>query len=122
MLEMRFLALLTDGFGAGSGIAQYNRDFLSAIAASASTKLIVAIPRFGRVEVADLPERLSQLGPAPSRTAYAARAFSAALTRGPFEIVFCGHLYMAPLAAAVARFLRIPLWLQLHGIEAWQPP
>jgi phosphatidylinositol alpha-1,6-mannosyltransferase len=28
---------------------------------------------------------------------------------------------MAPLGAAIARFLGLPLWLQLHGVEAWEP-
>jgi phosphatidylinositol alpha-1,6-mannosyltransferase len=28
---------------------------------------------------------------------------------------------MAPLAAIVARGLGVPLWLQLHGTEAWEP-
>jgi phosphatidyl-myo-inositol dimannoside synthase len=34
--------------------------------------------------------------------------------------VFCGHLFMAPLAAAIAKLLRIPLWAQVHGVEAWK--
>jgi phosphatidylinositol alpha-1,6-mannosyltransferase len=29
---------------------------------------------------------------------------------------------MAPLAALLARLLRAKLWVQLHGVEAWQPP
>jgi phosphatidylinositol alpha-1,6-mannosyltransferase len=29
-------------------------------------------------------------------------------------------LAMAPVAAALATFLRAPLWIQVHGIEAWQ--
>jgi phosphatidylinositol alpha-1,6-mannosyltransferase len=45
-----------------------------------------------------------------------------ALTHGPFDLVFCGHLYMSPLAAGVARVLEVPLWLQLHGVEAWKRP
>jgi phosphatidyl-myo-inositol dimannoside synthase len=34
--------------------------------------------------------------------------------------VFCGHLHLSPLAALLSRFLRAPLWLQLHGWEAWE--
>src|SRR5262249_24101434 len=40
---------------------------------------------------------------------------------GPYDVVFCGHLHMAPLGAAIARLLGLPLWLQLHGVEAWGP-
>src|SRR5262249_48925158 len=40
---------------------------------------------------------------------------------GSFDVVFCGHLFMAPLAAAIARLIRARLWVQVHGIEAWRP-
>jgi phosphatidylinositol alpha-1,6-mannosyltransferase len=36
-------------------------------------------------------------------------------------VVFCGHLNLAPLAAVVARLINAPLWVQLHGQEAWEP-
>jgi phosphatidylinositol alpha-1,6-mannosyltransferase len=35
-------------------------------------------------------------------------------------LIFCGHLFMAPLAAVIAQVLRVPLWVQVHGIEAWR--
>jgi phosphatidylinositol alpha-1,6-mannosyltransferase len=38
------------------------------------------------------------------------------------DIVMCGHLYLTPLAAAIARVKRAKLIVQLHGIEAWQRP
>ena len=34
-------------------------------------------------------------------------------------MVFCGHLFMAPLAAVIARVLSVPLWVQIHGVDAW---
>jgi len=37
-------------------------------------------------------------------------------------MVFCGHLYMAPLAVLVARWHRARLIVQMHGIEAWSRP
>ena len=37
----------------------------------------------------------------------------------PVNIVLCGHLAMAPLAAAIAS-VRAPLWVQVFGIEAWE--
>ena len=27
---------------------------------------------------------------------------------------------MAPLAAVIAKLLRAPLWVQVHGVEAWE--
>ena len=38
------------------------------------------------------------------------------------DVVFCGTLFMAPLAAKVARFKGAKLILQTHGIEAWSRP
>jgi phosphatidylinositol alpha-1,6-mannosyltransferase len=38
-----------------------------------------------------------------------------------FDAVFCGHLNAVPLGASIARFMRKPLWVQVHGIDAWEP-
>jgi phosphatidylinositol alpha-1,6-mannosyltransferase len=47
-------------------------------------------------------------------------AFRATLAERPVQVVFCGHLYMAPLAAGIAKLLGARLWVQVHGIEAWK--
>jgi hypothetical protein len=39
--------------------------------------------------------------------------------REKFDAVFCGQLNAVPLAAAIASLWRVPLWAQVHGIEAW---
>jgi phosphatidylinositol alpha-1,6-mannosyltransferase len=36
--------------------------------------------------------------------------------------VFCGHLFMAPLAAMAARLAGARLVIQTHGVEAWPRP
>jgi phosphatidyl-myo-inositol dimannoside synthase len=48
-------------------------------------------------------------------------AMRAAL-RARIDIVFCGHLYMAPLAGLIARVKRAKLVVQTHGLEAWTRP
>ena len=40
----------------------------------------------------------------------------------PVDLVFCGHLFMAPLAALIARLKGAKLIVQTHGIEAWPRP
>lgn len=117
---MRVLALVTDAFGGLGGIAQYNRDFLTALAKSDSVEKIIVLIRAGHAKPADLPEKLTQLAPQGNKLAYAAKAMRVAAAHGPFDMIFCGHLYMAPLAALLSAALRIPYWLQIHGIEAWQ--
>ncbi|KAB2846130.1 MAG: glycosyltransferase family 4 protein, partial [Hyphomicrobiaceae bacterium] len=116
---MRLLALITDGFGAGGGIARYNRDLMHALALSSRVSRVVALPRFGSEMASDLPRGVVQLPAAGHRLAWIARAMAEA-AKQRFDAVFCGHMNAAPFASLLARSLRLPLWLQAHGIEAWQ--
>ena len=38
------------------------------------------------------------------------------------DAVFCGHLFLAPLALLIARLKQAKLIIQMHGVEAWQRP
>jgi phosphatidylinositol alpha-1,6-mannosyltransferase len=114
------LALVGHAFGAAGGVAQYNRDFLSALAASGAAGEIEILPREAGAGAAT-PAGIVQHAPIRGRAAYAAGAIARVLRR-PADIVFCGHLYMAPLAAAVARLARAKLIVQTHGVEAWRRP
>ena len=117
---LRILALVTDAFGGNGGIAQYNRDFLSALATCDRVEDVIVLPRFSARSVGSLPTCVRQLRPVESKLAYSFAAFWTAVRYQPIDLVFCGHLFMAPLAAVIARALRVPLWVQVHGIEAWR--
>ncbi|MGE0257745.1 MAG: glycosyltransferase family 4 protein [Alphaproteobacteria bacterium] len=114
------LALVTDAFGGTGGIAQYNRDFLAVLAASPRFAALAVAPRHAG-EPVETPERITQTRPRGGRLRYVLRVAGAALRQRP-DIVFCGHLHLAPLAAAVARLARARLILQTHGIEVWPAP
>jgi phosphatidylinositol alpha-1,6-mannosyltransferase len=116
------LALVTDAFGGRGGIAQYNRDFLVAAADSGSVSAILALPRNAPAD-GERPARatIMQTGARRWRSTYALAAAKAALLMRP-RIVFCGHLYMAPLAATVSRLVGARLVVQAHGIDAWRRP
>jgi len=116
------LALITDGFGGSGGIAQYNRDLIKALTLCPGVERIVVLPRLGEADAATLPASVCQLKPQRNAAIYSLAAIKAALTLGPFDAVFCGHLHLAPLARFLASVLRVPLWLQLHGWEAWGVP
>lgn len=120
--RLRILALVTDAFGAGGGIAQYNRDLLGALDATDSVEEIVVLPRSGSPTPGSLPGKVRLLEPRIGKLAWAWATVRAAWTGRPFDVVFCGHLFSAPVAALAARIVRAPLWLQLHGIEAWDRP
>jgi phosphatidyl-myo-inositol dimannoside synthase len=122
--ELAVLALVTDAFGARGGIAQYNRDFLSALAAAGPQGVVVpsitVVPRHAPDQVIT-PTGIQQMPPRAGWVAYSLMAVAVALTRH-VDLVFCGHLYMAPLAALIARLKSAKLVIQVHGIEAWPRP
>src|SRR5262245_52131257 len=116
---MRLLALVTDAFGMSGGIARFNQDLMAALSRSTAISEVVLLPRFAETSAAT-PAKVYQLAPSPGCAAWSARTFAAAARRR-VDIVFCGHLNAVPLAAAIAALRRVPLWVQVHGIEAWQP-
>ena len=118
---MRVLALITEGFGGSSGIAQYNRDLLQALSCAQRVREVVVLPRAGAC-AATPPDKIRQLAATPGKIAYVRRALSTALRQGPFDVIFCGHMHYAPVAAALAPMTGARIWLQAHGIDAWSRP
>ena len=124
---MRILFALHEAFGARGGIAQFNRDFLTAAANSSHVTEIVAVPRYMPDPPGPLPPRLDWVtGGVGGKVAYVPALLAAARRRGPFDAVLCGNLRLLPaawLARRVARHGRA-LWLVLvaHGIDVWTPP
>lgn len=99
---MKILMLVTDAYGAGGGIAQANRDLIETLA-ELKHELVV----------------LSRNG--TNRILYSLKVFMA-VKKERFDLIFCGHLFMSPLAFLVSKILQVPYWLHLHGIEAWDRP
>lgn len=118
---MKVLALVSEAYGAGGGIAQYNRDVFAAMARSGQRPTIDVLPRRARADARPRPEGVRQHQSRPGKAAYALGAGLFALRTRP-DIIFCGHLFMAPLAATVARLTGARLLIQLHGIEIWEQP
>ncbi len=119
---MKVLALVTDAFGGYGGISQYNRDFLTALAQSPLIDEVVVMPRVGKADEGERPPKIKQLAPAHSKAVYSLSVLHAAKHDRSFDLVFCGHIYATPLGAFVAKMLGVPLWLQTHGIDAWERP
>src|SRR5215467_1273629 len=115
----KVLAFVTDAFGGRGGIAQYNRDLLGALADTGTVSVRV-LPRLAP-DPAAIPAAISQEAARLHRIRYGISALRAALSERP-DIVFCGHLHMAPLCLLIARLMRAKLIVQMHGIEAWRSP
>jgi phosphatidylinositol alpha-1,6-mannosyltransferase len=118
-VQFRALALVTDSFAGDGGIAEYNRQFLCALAACDWIGEVSVLPRLRATSSRELPPGLTELGPVTNKLAYSFVALRTAITRR-IDIIFCGHIFMVPLGAAIARLIRAPLWVQAHGIDAWK--
>ncbi len=117
---MRVLALAQDGFGGFGGIARYDAAFLSMVASRRTVEELVVLARLG--SGAETPERCRQLGPYRSKQALVMAALALVAVERRFDLLWCGHVNLAPLALVLARLLRCPWWLQIHGIDAWERP
>lgn len=118
--QLRILMLLTDAYGGHGGISVCNRDMILALSEDDRVGEIVALPRLAREPLGPLPSKLrfdlSGLGGG----ARYLRAASALMFGGRFDLVLCTHLHLLPLAVVIARWMRAPSMLLIHGIEAWQ--
>ena len=112
------LALMTDAFGGYGGIAQYNRDFLSAAADAGRPGPITVITRMANDELGPLPPRVEQQSPTMNKFGYTARALALALRQRP-KVIYNAHLYHGPLSMRLARLTGAKLVTQLHGTEIW---
>ena len=119
---MKVLALVTDAYGGDGGIARFNRDLLGAIAAMPEVERVDVLCRHAARHEEALPAKVRQASARGGRLGYAIRALARGAFGPRYDVVLCGHLNLGPVADAVARLQRIPLWVQLYGIEAWQRP
>jgi phosphatidylinositol alpha-1,6-mannosyltransferase len=119
---MRVLALLPEAFGGEGGIAQFNRDFVTAAAGSPAVEEVAVLLRRLPAPPGPLPDRvvLHRLG-AGGKIPFGLAALSAAIFGGRIDVVVCGHLRLLRLARLAARIARAPLLLIAYGIDAWQP-
>lgn len=117
---MRILLLTSDAFGGHGGIAQYNRDLLTALSAMADVEEIVAIPRFAPLPIGDLPPKVTYHVEGVGGKGRYARTVLRVL-RGRFDLVICGHVNLLSLAWLASIKSQTPLVLLVYGIDVWQP-
>lgn len=113
---------MTDAYGGFGGISRYNRDLLSALAALPEISSVTVLPRVTDAIQEDLPDKIVQLPAVWSRVHFSLAALRLGRTMPKGTVVLCGHLLMAPIARLVSKFYGMPLWLQVHGVDAWDRP
>jgi glycosyltransferase involved in cell wall biosynthesis len=128
--EQSWLFILASLTGLGGGIEAHDRDLVSAIARLLPRARLTAL--LGREVPLVAAERLDPetrarlhvLGAAGRwRTARAARLVTAAAwatVRTPPDVIVCGHLHYAALAATLAAARGARLIIVAHGVEAWR--
>lgn len=117
---LRILALVTDAYGAGGGIAQFNRDLTRALIDADVACEVRIIPSGPKSHGKMVERRVIQFGPSQTRFNYLWRVVWTLISQGPFDVVFCGHLHLSPVGKIAASLAHAKFWLQLHGIEAWE--
>lgn len=115
--------LVTDAHGGFGGIAQYNRDVIDAMSAISRIEEIVVLPRVVQEPAFELPAKVKyDLAGATGILGYLSRYAAYLLSGGRYDLIYCAHINLMPLAATLARLHRVPLVLAIYGIDAWQPP
>lgn len=113
----RILALVGDAYGARGGIARYNRDLFASLADTGAEILI--LPRLVEEEGFAVPTGVHQKTARYGKLRYSLEAAWSGWRYRPVDVVFCGHVFMAPLAVVLSRMLGARCWLQAHGIDVW---
>ncbi|MCU0754831.1 MAG: glycosyltransferase family 4 protein [Xanthomonadales bacterium] len=113
----RLLALVTDGFAGHGGIAQYNRDLLSALAERWEVHVLA---RYDQA-AATPPAGIRQYPSCRGRVAYARAGFRLARRLRP-AVLFAGHVQFAALAHGLSASISARLTVQTHGIDVWSAP
>ena len=120
---MRVLMLASDAHGGFGGIAQYNRDVISAMAGLSRIEEILVLARIVHDAAFKAPAKVTyDLSSANSARRFLARAAAQALAGRRYDLVYCAHINLMPVAALLARMRRVPLVLAIYGIDAWQQP
>ena len=118
---IRVLALVSDAFGGSGGIAQFNRDLLSAIARMPECAEVVTTPRVISGDPGPIPPRIRFITRGAGSKLRFVAAVAAAALRGRVDLVVVGHINLAPLGMLVARLRRAPSVLLIFGVDAWAP-
>ena len=119
--QFRALVLVTDAFGGYGGIAKFNRDLLSALAAMPACAEVVAIPRRLDERPGAIPVRVDfRAQAAGGKLRFALAALREAWST-PVNLVIAGHINLLALSRFAALLQRARLVLVVHGIDAWKP-
>jgi len=119
----RTLMLVTDAYGSFGGISRFNRDFITAVASYSGNKETVVFPRLIKEQITEeLPKKLNYIQQGiHGKINFIKNLFSFIKKDKDFDLIICGHINLLPIAWLVGKYLKVPVVLIIHGIDAWQP-
>lgn len=119
----RALVLVTDAFGGYGGISRFNRDLLEALGFVSNCSGAVVFPRLVKYAIEeDIPENIWFVNKGiTTKPGYIRNLLEWLLKDARFDMIICGHINLLPIAWPLARLLRLPLVMIIHGIDAWIP-
>lgn len=118
---MRVVLLATDAYGGHGGIAFYNRCLSEALAQMPEVTEVVVVPRVMRFAPSGVPDKIRFVANAAGSKWRYLRVV-ARLAAERFDLLICGHVNLLPLAVPLAKLKRVPVVLQVHGIDVWAQP
>jgi phosphatidylinositol alpha-1,6-mannosyltransferase len=119
---MRVLFLAMEAFGGFGGIAKYNRDFLRALGSAPGVSEVVAVPRRMSAAPETLPPKVTHNTKGLSgRVSYIKAVIRLLQENARFDLVYCGHIKLLPMAFLAKVITGAPLFLLIYGIDAWYP-
>ena len=118
---MKTIVLIPDAFGGRGGIAKFNRDFLTSLCTYNQVKEVIAIPRRIVDPLDSLPKKLTYVTSGLNgKISYALAILRTVQQNRKFDLIVCGHINFLPFAYLVSIWTKTPIFIVLHGIEAWQ--
>lgn len=117
----RILALITDAYGGYGGIAAYSRDVLQAMCEDSRVATVIAVPRTAEPPITGVPDKLVfDLSATGGARAYVRALLRHLRSSGPFDLIYCAHINLVPLAWLASMILRKPWVLCIYGVEGWK--
>ena len=119
----RVLMLASDAHGGFGGISQYNRDVLEALDRFDRIGEVTVLPRIVSDARFDAPSKVRyDLASANGEWSFLRRSAAQAFMGGSYDLIYCAHINLLPVAKAIASVQRAPLLLAIYGIDGWWRP
>lgn len=119
---MRILYLSIDTPGAVGGIATFVDDTLRAMSSISTINSVEVVPRnFGDHQIREIAKVTYHKSKSSSVWSYVSACNEVVNGGQSFDLIWCSHINLLPVAVRLKKRFDIPLVLTIYGLDAWQP-